>query len=197
MPNHEYYIKHRDQILEYSKEYAKNHLEQRREKVKKYRRNHRDKVNAYGRIYYARNREKFKAITSAYYYRNREKINTFRREHYTKDKMPERYERYTQASRYSAAKTHARRKGKEFNISKSDYLELISKKCTYCGGTLPLHGIALDRLDNSKGYVIGNVVSCCTTCNRIRGDHLSFEEMVHIIRCLKEFRLEKILKGVI
>lgn len=36
--------------------------------------------------------------------------------------------------------------------------------------------IGLDRIDNSKGYEPGNVVSCCNVCNTIKNKYLSLEE---------------------
>ena len=42
-------------------------------------------------------------------------------------------------------------------------------------------GAGMDRLDNSKGYVEGNVVSCCYDCNTARFDNFTFEEMVNEI----------------
>ena len=33
--------------------------------------------------------------------------------------------------------------------------------CTYCGGALPTNGSGLDRIDNHRGYEVGNVVPSC------------------------------------
>lgn len=71
---------------------------------------------------------------------------------------------------------HAKKKGIPFELT-NDYFECLTKeKCFYCGeipsrtkkskynnGDYIYNGI--DRIDNSLGYVDGNVVSCCTTCN--------------------------------
>jgi hypothetical protein len=43
-------------------------------------------------------------------------------------------------------------------------------KCAYCGGDLPLNlSTSLDRIDNNKGYTLGNIVFCCQNCNFIKG----------------------------
>lgn len=72
-------------------------------------------------------------------------------------------------------KSHAKRRGVPFEISKDRFLRLISSNCHYCGvgpsnyygkdsnGAIFYNGI--DRIDSDKGYVEGNVVSCCRTCN--------------------------------
>ena len=70
-----------------------------------------------------------------------------------------------------------------FEISKRLFRKLIQQNCVYCGrepssvrgstefnrynGTFLYNG--LDRVDNSKGYTIDNVVSCCSKCNRAKG----------------------------
>jgi deferrochelatase/peroxidase EfeB len=40
----------------------------------------------------------------------------------------------------------------------------------------------LDRVDNNRGYVFSNVVSCCFKCNQMKGK-LSVQEFLnHIIK---------------
>lgn len=55
---------------------------------------------------------------------------------------------------------------------------LITQQCTYCGigpaTTETAFGAALayngiDRVDNTRGYELGNVVPCCWYCNRAKG----------------------------
>jgi len=54
---------------------------------------------------------------------------------------------------------------------------LIFKECYYCGdintnlfksGDREISHNGIDRVDNLKGYVKNNVVSCCKTCNRMK-----------------------------
>lgn len=49
--------------------------------------------------------------------------------------------------------------------------------CHWCGGQAASGdgSAGLDRIDNGFGYVVGNVVPCCFTCNRERGT-LTYEE---------------------
>jgi hypothetical protein len=75
----------------------------------------------------------------------------------------------------------AKKRGLVWGLSKERFRELTSGGCHYCGlapaqiqipnggantGTYVYNGI--DRVDNDKGYVEGNVVSCCTVCNKMK-----------------------------
>jgi hypothetical protein len=58
---------------------------------------------------------------------------------------------------------------------------VIGATCHYCEGELPTFGHGLDRIDNSAGYELGNVVPCCTRCNMTRGDRYTYEEFKNLI----------------
>lgn len=49
--------------------------------------------------------------------------------------------------------------------SKSIYDKLRSRGVTHSCSDIILHINGIDRIDSSKGYIKGNCVSCCTTCN--------------------------------
>ncbi len=79
--------------------------------------------------------------------------------------------------RWQRAKIEAIRRKKEWILSKTEYSELIyGDSCYYCGSELPKFGSGLDRVDNSVGYRLGNVIPCCTACNCGRGTHFTIEE---------------------
>ena len=71
----------------------------------------------------------------------------------------------------------ARRRGLEYNLTRDEFKTLIESNCHYCGtepNTLnhvsrvkdnEFYRNGIDRVDNSKGYISTNVVSCCKTCN--------------------------------
>ena len=66
----------------------------------------------------------------------------------------------------------------------SEWLELniLNKPCTYCGSLIQ---IGCDRIDNTKGHTMDNVIPCCWSCNRLRGNIFSIEEMYLIGEFLK------------
>ena len=55
----------------------------------------------------------------------------------------------------------------DFGIDFADFEMLIKSPCKYCGHSPEsensLNGV--DRVDSKLGYIIDNVVSCCSTCN--------------------------------
>lgn len=81
----------------------------------------------------------------------------------------------------SRLKESAIRKGRDFLISDELAFELSQDDCEYCNTPpsnctvykadgLGLFYNGIDRIDNSKGYILGNVVSCCKRCNAAKND---------------------------
>lgn len=89
--------------------------------------------------------------------------------------------------------------GVAFELTKAKFKAITSKPCLYCGskpekqmvsrgtrrgkkkrynGSYTFNGI--DRVENSTGYVIGNVVPCCEICNKAKRDmsHAEFEKWI-------------------
>ena len=70
---------------------------------------------------------------------------------------------------YEAYKARAIKKELEFCISKDDFNKITTEACVYCG----IHADdkrknGVDRKDNSIGYKLDNVVSCCSECNQMK-----------------------------
>jgi len=78
-------------------------------------------------------------------------------------------------------KSAARKRGYEWRLSREQVFEITHRNCFYCGieprqeyvtesntGTYIYNGI--DRIDNSLGYIIDNVVACCGQCNFSKGN---------------------------
>ena len=64
-----------------------------------------------------------------------------------------------------------------FTISETDFERLVIQPCYYCGfqSSSRLNGI--DRIDNNKGYILQNCITCCKMCNL-------FKNMLHPIEFL-------------
>lgn len=73
----------------------------------------------------------------------------------------------------------AARRGLDWLLTMEEVQDLVHQECHYCGipysnevkvrtGNFLYNGI--DRVDNAKGYVKGNVVPCCIHCNTAKSD---------------------------
>ena len=65
--------------------------------------------------------------------------------------------------RYAQLRRGAEVRGLSFALTREEVGAFWEQPCHYSGGTFA--GVALDRLDNTRGYEAGNVVSCCGLCN--------------------------------
>lgn len=78
-------------------------------------------------------------------------------------------------------KRHAKSRGLVWELSEYQIDSLFAGNCYWCGqypsnrrsrersyGDFIYNGI--DRVDNTKGYINGNVVSCCFVCNSMKRD---------------------------
>ena len=90
-------------------------------------------------------------------------------------------------NRYNLYKKGARSRNLIFEIKKEDFYNLTQQPCVYCGSLENYNG--LDRIDSSIGYIIENVVPCCSICNKMKLDHSKkffFEHIKKIIKYLEE-----------
>jgi len=72
--------------------------------------------------------------------------------------------------KYSKLKGKAKDRGIEVTITKEDLANVLSSGiCDYCKCLLPESGYSVDRVDNRIGYVRGNCVPCCFSCNTRKG----------------------------
>ena len=82
--------------------------------------------------------------------------------------------------RYAAYKWGAESRGHMFELTIEEFSNLWDKPCFYCNETVS--GIGIDRKDNNAGYSTSNTVSCCSTCNFMKGK-LTYTEFVN--KCLQ------------
>jgi hypothetical protein len=95
--------------------------------------------------------------------------------------------------RFTKAMSGAKHRGIFWSLRLDAYEELCAQECFYCSGGLGKteKGSGLDRLENHLGYEAGNVVPCCGTCNRIKGDMLTPEETKAAVLAILEIRNKK------
>lgn len=89
---------------------------------------------------------------------------------------------------FCSYKQQARNRGLTFQIPRDEFSRIVSMRCVYCNakpsnysavkdGRTFINGI--DRIDNSVGYVEGNIVPCCSQCNWAKKDMSAFEYVQH------------------
>lgn len=88
--------------------------------------------------------------------------------------------------RFGRAKYHCAKRGKEWRLTLEEYSIATAQPCHYCGGDLPKYGIGLDRKNSDIGYILENVVPCCSVCNDTKGKHLTYKEMMHLMQYRKQ-----------
>lgn len=71
------------------------------------------------------------------------------------------------AARIKETVEKAAKRGIAYALTYELALALVTSVCAYCGGGDEVNGI--DRMDSAKGYVAGNVVPACATCNMAKG----------------------------
>lgn len=102
----------------------------------------------------------------------RNKVDVLLKGDYGQATFNETYLRYRQRARKSVF---------PFELTKEEFKAVQQQNCFYCGaspsqtnksnydnGDYVYNGI--DRVDNSKGYVVGNCVPCCRRCNWAKGN---------------------------
>lgn len=79
-----------------------------------------------------------------------------------------------------------KRFNKEIDLDVDWFIDnIFNSKCIYCGET-NWRELGCDRIDNNKPHTKDNVVCCCSTCNRMRGDDFTIDEFLRIGKLIKE-----------
>ena len=138
----------------------------------------------YMRNYYAEKKEtqkeKWKAASKRYYEANKEKVRAQSKAWATNN--PERLRALTKKWRHknlqkvllSSAKRNAKNNNREFDITLEDIV--IPTHCPILGIELTFGGkrnnssYSVDRIDNSKGYIKGNIQIMSWLANRMKSD---------------------------
>ena len=84
----------------------------------------------------------------------------------------------TLEGRFRNYKGNAKTRGFIFNLTFNEFSDMVTKPCYYCGDV----SYGVDRLDSSLGYIQGNIVSCCSMCNRMKQIYTE-EEFIN--QCIK------------
>ncbi len=101
-------------------------------------------------------------------------------------KLPMKNKAFLLSRACTKYKSYASRKNCDFDLTVESLGEFFQIGCIYCGDSIS--GIGICRKDTSGGYVVGNIVSCCENCSRMKNveSHARFVE-----RCIKVANIHK------
>jgi len=124
----------------------------------------------YDKKRYEENKEAKRAAMRQYYCNNLKRFKEYREKHKERRSAYRNRWARTTAGRWKTAKSRAPRLDLVFSLTLQQYSNLITKPCHYCAKPIAKSGVGLDRINSNKGYIKGNVVPCCTICNKAKND---------------------------
>lgn len=97
---------------------------------------------------------------------------------------------------FMAYKRYAKKRKREFSLTKERFLQIVVDACVYCArsltqeyGQTTSNGLfkytGIDRLDNACGYTETNSVPCCKDCNFMKRAMSREQFLEHIARIHK------------
>lgn len=89
-----------------------------------------------------------------------------RKESHINSMTPDQLLQYRKELNYLRYIDSAVKRQIDFNLPFVDAISMWDNNCYYCGDKID--GLGIDRVNNSIGYQIGNVVPCCTMCNGMK-----------------------------
>jgi hypothetical protein len=76
----------------------------------------------------------------------------------------------------------AMKKNLQFNLTAEQFITLVNSHCHYCDEYDETRVIGIDRVDSECGYLIDNVVPCCSTCNFMKSNLEKADFLNHICK---------------
>jgi len=138
------------------------------------------------------NKSRVKSYQEKYYIRTKAKQYILKENRRKKHRIKKDTQYWS--DRYNMLKSRCKKRGIYLDINKLDYISWFmdtNKSCEYCGihesdvhTTKFSRGyhvrLTLDRKNPSLGYIVSNIVFACMTCNLLKNDILSYDEMKEI-----------------
>ena len=104
---------------------------------------------------------------------------------------------------YGHYKKRAEKSNLKFEIKLEEFKKIIFQPCVYCGEiesnttkrkmmdrTIKLNHNGIDRVDNDKGYILENCVSCCKICNLMKRD-LSYNQWMEKMKKILNYQQQQ------
>lgn len=110
---------------------------------------------------------------------------------------------------YNSYKQNAIMRNFNFELTKQDFIKIVSQNCFYCGESphemqslkrynktrIPILTNGIDRKDSNAGYTVENCVPCCEMCNRMKLNYDINTFYQHIDKIYQHKSLTTISKG--
>ncbi len=101
------------------------------------------------------------------------------------NRMRDKKREHVLSRRFSNYKRTARVRSHVFDVTIDEFESITNNSCKYCGGYSDSDHdeqfCGIDRINSNMGYVRGNMVPCCYTCNMMKAS-LTYDEFVDHIR---------------
>ena len=89
---------------------------------------------------------------------------------------------------YHEYKKRAAQRSLAFDLSNDEFSCIVNQPCYLCGKEqIGHHKNGIDRVDNTKGYVEGNVKSCCWNCNYMKRDY-TYDNLMDKFNLIYEYQ---------
>ena len=190
----EYYQKNKEHKKEYNKKYCEENKEKAKEYSKMYRIENKEKAKESSKKYYQKNKEKNKEHKKEYYQKIKEYKKEYHRIYYKKNKIKKKkeYGSYLPQGVFRVILNNAKKRNLECNMTKEEFIDWYknqNRECHYCKRSEEeackeiVNGrkfgrLSIDRKDNTRGYILNNIVLACFRCNGIKSNYYTEQEML-------------------
>ncbi len=171
--------KDKEVLKKYREEYRRKNAVMISERAKKWRKAHIEHLKESKAAYYAEHKEIIKKRSSDYSRNNRDKVSAMKRRYAYRDIKS----RLRQGLKRLIETDKKRGRAIDTNVTLEYLLSIYDIQNGVCAATgLPLlpdrHHLcaaSIDRIDNAKGHIVGNIQLVCKWANIGRGQHTVVE----------------------
>lgn len=150
-----------------------------------------------------RSEEEIKKMKMGMANANRERKKNGIKKRYNRKKFKRKYGEASFNILYKGYRRNARIRNLIFDITKEEFKILTQQNCFYCN-EIPLQSVTansrfshngnyfyngLDRIDNTKGYILDNIAPCCGKCN-LSKRNMSKDNFLDLVKKIYEFKIK-------
>lgn len=159
---------------EYQKLWAKKNRKSVNARARAWAKLHPKKIRLIHQKYFKKNKKVFRLRLMNWRKRHKEHAKKTRQKWYAKNRRKlilrmrrwKKHWRQTPAGKFYLYQKMAERRGIGFYLSFKQFMAFWQRPCHYCKRAIKT--IGLDRKNNKQGYLVANVVPCCTACNNLK-----------------------------